>query len=443
MQQSRMMDASLTIGALLAGWMVAGLGGAAYGQDVFSVAPDHADGVYAVGQPIRWNVKSAPTAHVDAARYTIKAGQIKVMRQGTMTLTNGVGVLETELQAPGTVLAEFSSPGTSGKIASVLGGAIAAPYQIQPSAARPADFDAFWAAKLAELAQVPVNSKLESVDVGVTNVSYWKISMDNIRGTHIQGQLARPKQGQKLPAMLIVQWAGVYALKRDWVTDRAKDGWLTLNINAHDLPIDQPDAFYKDQSNGALKDYPGIGNDDRETSYFLRMYLSCYRAAEYLAARDDWDGRTLVVTGGSQGGLQTLMLAGLSPRITAGLADVPAGCDMTGPEAGRQPCWPQWYFKAAGKDTNKVHRASQYYDVVNFASRITCPVLVGVGLIDQTCPAAGVLAAMNQVQVPKEIVFLPHAAHQDIHGSHGAYYGRMNAWLAALRQGKQAPVKEH
>ena len=35
------------------------------------------------------------------------------------------------------------------------------------------------------------------------------------------------------------------------------------------------------------------------------------RAVEYLSERPDWDGRTIVVTGGSQGGLQALVAAGL------------------------------------------------------------------------------------------------------------------------------------
>jgi cephalosporin-C deacetylase len=63
-----------------------------------------------------------------------------------------------------------------------------------------------------------------------------------------------------------------------------------------------------------LKDYVSIGNDDRDKSYFLRMYLSCYRAADYLAHRPDWDGRTLVVTGTSQGGMQAIVTAGLHPK---------------------------------------------------------------------------------------------------------------------------------
>jgi cephalosporin-C deacetylase-like acetyl esterase len=67
-------------------------------------------------------------------------------------------------------------------------------------------------------------------------------------------------------------------------------------------------------------------------------------------------------------------------------------------------------------------------------------VLVGVGLIDTTCPSPGVYAACNQVKGPKEIVVLPVAGHGDQHGSHAPYYDRFNAWRIALVKGNPAPV---
>jgi len=292
----------------------------------------------------------------------------------------------------------------------------------------PDDFDVFWKSKLDELSKVPAEPKLTETDCGKTGVSYWKITMNNIRGSHIQGQLARPNKGEKFPAMLIVQWAGVYPLQKPWVTDPASQGWLALNIEAHDLPIDEPEDFYKKQSEGALKDYPAIGNEDRETSYFLRMYLSCYRAGEYLTQRPDWDGKMLLVTGGSQGGLQTLMTAGFHPRVTAAIASVPAGCDLTGPLAERSPGWPMWYWKTDGKDPKKVREASRYYDVMNFTPKITCPILVVVGLVDETCPPAGILAAVNQAKGKKEIVLLPHGVHMGSFNSHKMFNDRSWAW---------------
>lgn len=53
------------------------------------------------------------------------------------------------------------------------------------------------------------------------------------------------------------------------MTSRAKEGWLGLNINPHDLPIDQTKEFYQQQSQQALKNYWAIGNDHRDTSYFV------------------------------------------------------------------------------------------------------------------------------------------------------------------------------
>jgi cephalosporin-C deacetylase-like acetyl esterase len=323
-----------------------------------------------------------------------------------------------------------------------LGGAVMAPEKIKPSSPRPDGFDAFWQAKFEELAAVPVNPKLEKVEISNAKVDYYKITMDNIRGSHIQGQLARPKDGEKLPAMLVVQWAGVYGLDKNWILGRAQEGWLVLNIEAHDLPIDQPAQFYKDQDAGALKNYPSIGNDDRETSYFLRMYLSCYRAADYLAHREDWNGKVLVVTGGSQGGLQAIVTGAIHPKISAVVANVPAGCDMLGPDAGRSPGWPMWYWQVQNKDARKVHEASRYYDVVNFAPMVKCPTLVGLGLIDTTCPAAGIYSAVNAMTCPKQVVVMPKSGHQDQNGTQRAYNEASGIFINQARNGDfTLPVK--
>jgi len=323
-----------------------------------------------------------------------------------------------------------------------VGGAVAGWEQIAPAASAPKDFDAFWASQIKALKQIAPNAKLEATASDKPNVSYWKITLDNINQTHVQGQIARPEKGDKFPAMLIPQWAGVYGLQKGWVTDRAADGWLALDIEAHDIPIDASDAFYQEQNNGPLKNYWNIGNDNRTASYFLRMYLSCYQAIDYLKTRPDWDGKTLVVMGTSQGGQQTLMIAGLHPQdITAALALVPAGSDMLAPQAGRAPAFPNWYFNVQGKDAQKVRETSRYFDIANFAARIKCPVLVGLGLRDETCPPATVLAAIHEIRSPKEVMLLPRSGHQNENGSQDAYGARAyGGWLPVLRQNKPAPV---
>jgi cephalosporin-C deacetylase-like acetyl esterase len=410
------------------------------------VRPEPADGVLAIGQPVVWHVEWTGAEPLAEVHYAIKRGGRTEISHGELKLVEGRTELTASLDKPGTLLAIFSATSTEGEKIVARGGAIVAPDEIQTSAPRPTDFDAFWDAKLKEITAVPFHAQLETGDSGRAGVDYWKITLYGYHGTKIRGQLAKPaesklKPGEKLPALLIPQWAGVYPLEKPWVTDRAADGWLVLNILAHDLPIDEPKSFYDEQYAGPLKDYWAIGNDDRETSYFLRMYLSCFQAAEYLTSRPDWNGQTLVVAGVSQGGQQTLVTAAIHPRVTTALALVPAGCDMLGPKAGRAPGWPQWFDRTQGKDEAKVRDASRYYDVVNFAPKIKCPVLVGFGLIDEVCPAEGVMAAVNVISSPKEVVILPLSEHQEIDGSQQAFYKRMyGAWLPALRQGEPAPV---
>ena len=420
-----------TWAAVLAVLAWAGLAQAAQ----IEVATTPNGGVYAAGDKITWHltVTGEGAADIKQIDYALKRGGLTEIGKGTLPLTDGHATLETSLDKPGAVLAQLSAVGADGKKVTALAGAIVDPYRIQPSAPRPDDFDAFWAAKLKELAAVPEDPVLEKMDSGNPNVDYWHITLGNINGTRVWGQLARPKAGTKFPALLIVQWAGVYPLHKDWAVGRAAQGWLVLNISAHDLPIDKPQSFYDNEP--SVKDYPSIGNDDRDTSYFLRMYLGDYRAADYLAHRPDWDGRTLVVTGGSQGGMQSYVTAALYPDITAMVCDVPAGADQTGPEVGRQCGWPMWWWQTQGKDAAKVRETARYFDTVNLASRITCPALVGAGLIDETCPPEGCLAAYNQLKGPKQIILYERAGHG---GDHSAYWAASEARLRALREGQGA-----
>jgi len=155
-------------------------------------------------------------------------------------------------------------------------------------------------------------------------------------------------------------------------TDRAAEGWLTLNIEPHDVLPDQPPTYYSALPE-ELKKYQTIGRDDRDKNYFLQMYLADYRAVEYISGRSDWDGKTLVVMGTSMGGQQSLSVAGLNPKITHVIVNEPAGCDSNGPLHGRASGYPNW-----PADNPKIMKTALYFDAVNFASRIKAASLVAV-----------------------------------------------------------------
>ncbi len=409
------------------------------GAQEIVVTPSKPLGVYALGEQASWRLDVRESGAYNAAevRYILKRNGLMVHRQGVLPRENGTATLHATMDKPGTILAELKVKLSNREI-TALAGAAFSPERIAPTEERPSDFDAFWNDKLVELGNVPANSVVEAADSGRDSVHYSKVRMDNIRGTKIYGQLAKPKRTGKFPALLILQWAGVYPLQRDWVVSQAEMGWLALNIMAHDLPLDRPQHFYDELNGTKLAHYPAIGNDDREKSTFLRMYLSCYRAAEYLTKHPEWDGRTLIVMGSSQGGMQAIATAAIHPKVTAGLVYAPAGCDLNGPKAGRAPGWPAWYWQTHGKNAERVRQASRYFDAVNFASRVKSPFLVVMGLLDTTCPAPGVFAMVNQLQGFKEVVVSPQAGHN---GSQEIYYQRSLAWLTALAKDGRPPVR--
>ncbi|MBI5833115.1 MAG: acetylxylan esterase [Armatimonadetes bacterium] len=403
---------------------------------VVDVSPDKEAGVYAPGDTVTWsvNVTNDDKPATGEVAWTLLKGGLAPVASGKQALDGGKASLTGTRADAGTLLLQVNYEATPGQRTTGLGGAAFGIDQIKPSAPTPDDFGSFWAGKIAALKAVPMNVQITPVDIGKPDLEYFKVDMDGYNGSKIHGQLCRPKGKTNLPGLLQVQWAGVYPLSRDWVVGPASQGWLAFNIIAHDLPIDEPAQFYKDQDANQLKGYPAIGREDRETSYFLRMYLSCYRAVDYLIGRPEFDGKTVLVQGGSQGGGQSLITAGLHPAVTAIAADVPAMCDHTGHLADRAPGWPRLCGWGLKPDSEKTLVACRYFDAVNFAKRAHCKTaLVGIGLIDTTCPPEGCLAAYNALPCTKQLVLMPKRGHG---GDHGAYYAAYGKFVDGVRRGQ-------
>jgi cephalosporin-C deacetylase-like acetyl esterase len=405
--------------------------------------PYRASGIYDLSERVGWAVATAPGQEAPSGmyRYTVMRDGLAVIDSGTFELPQQRATIETSLDRPGMVLVEVQPPAGNGEfrgasraeVGRALLGAAVVPARIEPSAPRPADFDAFWDAKIRLLERVPAEPQLTPGASDRPEVEYYTIRMDNVDGAHVYGQLAKPAHGAQLPALLILQWASPpYPLRREWVTDRAAQGWLVLNVQPHDVPTDMPQAFY-DALPQRIKNYPTIGQHSRDESYFLPMYLGDYRAVEYLASREDWDGRTVVVMGTSMGGQQSIAVAGLHPKVTAVLVNVPSGSDVTGPLHGRAAPYPTWDVTRP-----EVRETARYFDPVNFASRIEARALVGIGFIDETSTPAGIWAAFNVMRGPKEVVSMVDSPHNHLAtpAQQRAYVERAEQWLAALARGR-------
>ena len=413
--------------------------------------PYHANGIYKIGETVGWTVMPGPESSTYAYIWTIRRNNAVVLKEGKLDLSSGKDKIEivgdqpemiyvaiepyavlaaasTAPSAPATSAGQSgaatpnqSSPapdaastaaaqsgsgavnqggspqpphwmgGNTGRNNGLYAaGATVAPTEIPLSTPRPADFDAFWDGKLGLQAKVPIDAMLTPVQTDVPGVELSMFALDAL-GSKAHGYVARPAAEGKYPALIMLQYAGVYALNAHADAEHAAEGWLVLNVDSHDkLP--------SDPSGGIPTNYNAIGNTDREKSYFLEMYLRDSRVLDYLATRTDWDGKTVVLTGGSMGGQQSIVLAGLRPdKVTDVLVCVPAGADTNGDLHGRKAGYPYW-----PSENPDAMKTALYFDTVNFASRIRAPVMAGFGFIDTVSPPAGVWTMLNQIPGPKE-----------------------------------------
>ena len=375
--------------------------------------PDRPEALYRVGETVTFLIEAISEGQPAQGVLTCvlsKDGSAPQPPQ-EVTLQQGKASITGRLEEPG-----FLQLRVQGEGGSALAAAAVEPHLLKPSLPVPDDFEAFWQAQKKALAAVPMRAVTTPVESNVEAVELFDVQVDCASVTPVSGYLARPRGAapKSLPAILTVHGAGVRGASPSVASWAVKEGgMLAMDINAHGLPNGRSKAYYDALAAGELKDYRARGQFDREQIYFKGMFQRLLRALDYLTAQPEWDGKTLIVHGSSQGGFQAIAAAGLDERVSFICAGVPAGCDHSGMEADRISGWP----KLVARDANDAPvpaslHAARYFDAVNFACRARCRgAAFTVGFIDTTCPPTSVYAAYNALTVPKKM-------HIDIDAGH-------------------------
>ncbi|NUQ62748.1 MAG: acetylxylan esterase [Pirellulales bacterium] len=382
-----------------------------------SVATDRTDAIYETCDEVRFLIqvrKGDEPVTTGQVRYVLNEDGVHPLDDGAVQLSDKPAVVSGRMDKPGFLRCQATWQPDAGKPVMAMAGAAISPTKITPSLPVPDDFDAFWADQKAKLAQVPMDPKLTPVDNPDPAVECFDVQLNCLGGAPVSGYFARPKDAKpkSLPAILWVHGAGVRSSTLYGALNGAKQGMLSMDINAHGIPNGKPGKFYEDLAAGALKEYRIQGRESRETVYFLGMFLRLIRAIDFLASQPQWDGKVVAVIGHSQGGGQALAAGGLDPRVTVIAAGVPAICDHTGQAVGRINGWPKLVPNGSdGKPEPASLEASRYVDAMNMASRCKADAIVSVGFIDTTCPATTCYAAYNQLQGKKQMINEPTMGH--------------------------------
>ncbi len=303
--------------------------------------------------------------------------------------------------------------GKDGKPLRVLAGAGVDPEKIETAIPEPADFDLFWARKRELLVAAPMRV-LERNELPLPPEQAGRFRAFDIRiacagPKPVSGYLTIPAgaKARSLPAILSVHGAGVRSasVMRGWAADA-----ITLDINAHGIENGKEPGFYRELERGELRDYIFRIGGPRDDNYFLWMALRVVRALEYLKSLPEYDGRHLIIVGGSQGGAQALLGAGLDPDVSLCIAHVPWLTALSAASEGRlQPRWPKTVRPGDVPDS------LPYLDAANFAWRINAECVLTVGYADDICTPSGIWITYNRIPGIKQIFPFPKGGHGGTH----------------------------
>jgi cephalosporin-C deacetylase-like acetyl esterase len=321
-------------------------------------------------------------------------------------LKNGELILTSSLKEPGFLRCKVSTE-INGIRYEELATAGYDVDKILPMTTEPKDFDEFWTAAIADARRTPLDVKsLLLPEKCTSTLNYYEVSFQNERsGSRIYGILITPKKPGKYPAVLRVPGAGI----RPYSGNVLSDNIITLEIGIHGIPVTLPVEVYSNLHAGPLNGYQFFNMNDRNKYYYKRVYTGCIRAVDFIYSLPEFDGETIGVTGGSQGGALSIITAGLDSRIDFLAADYPALCDFAGYLNQRAGGWPH-YFRNASPKPGEVETLA-YFDVVNFARRVKAKGLYNWGFNDAICPPTSMYAAYNVIQAEKDLKLYLNTGH--------------------------------
>lgn len=382
------------------------------------LSTDRPDAIYALDEAVTFIIRvdqgGQPVTDMDV-EWRLTNDGVAALGTGRARLIDGEARVVGRLNQPGFLRLQVTVRDSDGpKVADVAAGI--APYLIEPSMPQPDDFDAFWNEKKAALAAVPATAYLTPVNSGHPNIESFDVQVDSL-GAPVSGYMARPADAAagSLPAIITLHGAGYGGAGLGTATGWAREGVLALDINAHGIPNGQPAAYYTQLSQGKLNTYWLQGRESRETFYFLGMFLRVIRAIDFLTSKPEWDRKTLILYGTSQGGAQSLAGAGLDDRVSFFVAGVTGMADLTGTTIGRPMGWPNMadLGRLPLEQTQNILETLRYFDGVNFASRSKADGFFTVGFLDATCRPTTVYAAYNALRGEKEIYNDLFAVHEN------------------------------
>ncbi len=274
----------------------------------------------------------------------------------------------------------------------------------------PPDFDAFWREQRAALASVPLEADIVEREPLETAVVYTvSVSCAGPRPATAFMCIPIGARPGSCKAQLHFDGYGFDLPKYQNLLKVSPADAIHIYMNAHGAELLNPEQAYylrlndETKSNGQLYAFDPAQNQRPQDAYFLQMAWRVLRMVEFVRTLPEWNGRDISLNGNSQGGLQSIWGAALSPHVTECHPSIPWHCDVAGQSR---------FGRLFGDWRIPYMPGLEYFDCVNMARLIKCPVTVErAGLGDYICPPSGVSLFYRAMKCPKAIRWFQGTTH--------------------------------
>jgi cephalosporin-C deacetylase len=276
----------------------------------------------------------------------------------------------------------------------------------QSKVTKPADFDAFWRevlrqAEAISLAPEMIPDPLRTSD----DVEVFEVFYNSLEQVRVAAWYCRPtRRAAQTPAIL---YSPGYQMDPPIPKEWARKGYIALSVAPRG----------KLRSNRQFN--PGYPNlltyniVDRHTYAYRGFYVDAWRGIDFLLSRPEVDPARIGVTGTSQGGGLTICTAAMRHEVRAAAAGAPYLCGfLDAIELTHTYPYEEIndYLRQHPVSRPAVEETLAYFDGLNFADSITCPIIVNIGLQDNVCPPETGYALFNKISA-KDKQLYPYEGH--------------------------------
>lgn len=295
---------------------------------------------------------------------------------------------------------------------------------ILPEPTKREDFNAFWAETLAITKAVPLRPLRKAVPYPFPSLQVYDIQYCGFDDTPIHGWFILPRShnseqsAKKHPCL--IHYHG-YGGNRGLPCDHTV--WTSMGVAVLTVDCRGQSGATGNQaltSSGSTQGVACLGILDKNEYYFRAVYMDCLKAIDFAAAQPEVDAGRIIIEGGSQGGALGMAVCSLDERPWLALLDVPSNSYLEERVRHAYGAFSSVteYLKIHPGHTDRALETLSYFDTMNMAEQIRCPLLVSVGGQDQVCPPYCYFASYNRINAPKEICVYPYNGHEGGRSNH-------------------------